>query len=221
MKPNAALLAATHLRIATKCVVWAAVIVLLIPTAGGAASLVVEPFGNVHSIYLHGGFDNGNFNAVIFQATTSSHDMYYSVALHVISGVDVLATLSTSIFQPERFFGNFNSGLVAGAPRPAGDAFTHHNRMLDADPEDVEGGLDWTILGLIRTPMQLSFTGGPLGGKINTASQPGGRLFIANLSFVVPESACCWQMMIAASGLVAARRSARRSSSAKNELSRQ
>ncbi|WP_172991871.1 PEP-CTERM sorting domain-containing protein [Lacipirellula parvula] len=81
-------------------------------------------------------------------------------------------------------FANVNSGLTAGVPRPAGQAFTYRNRVLDFDPLDPEApgvGKGWTILGAINTASEISFAGGPLGRKINTATEPRGELFLANL----------------------------------------
>jgi hypothetical protein len=110
-------------------------------TTLNAATLNVVTNGQVSSLYLNGGVDNGNFDAV-----------------------DLLVTPATGTQ-----FANPSNGNVSGAPRPAGDAFTYANRALGADPGDFPGvGLGWTILGLTQTADQVSFGGGPLGAKINT-----------------------------------------------------
>ena len=84
-------------------------------------------------------------------------------------------------------FLNQNSGNRAGLPRPAGEPFTYMNRMINADPNDVEAhwvGRCWvelTPLGSYRSRQ------GPRGGRIDTSAQPNGELFLANIYFAVPE----------------------------------
>jgi hypothetical protein len=85
------------------------------------------------------------------------------------------------------------SGLASGAPRPAGQASTYRNRVLDLDPTDVDnpGGLGWSIVGASTVASALNFTGGPLGLKIttppSTPQAPG--LFLANYSLTGVGSA--------------------------------
>lgn len=74
-------------------------------------------------------------------------------------------------------FLNVSSGNVAGAPRPAGDAFTYRNRLLDADASEVPETKGWTLLGVVNTAQEIAFSGGPLGQTITT----GGKLFLANV----------------------------------------
>ncbi|WP_428308387.1 PEP-CTERM sorting domain-containing protein [Lacipirellula sp.] len=83
-------------------------------------------------------------------------------------------------------FTRVNSGLGAGVPRPAGQAFTYRNRALELDPFDADFpglGKGWTILGPVINTTEVSFGGGPLGKKITTAGEPRGELFLANLYF--------------------------------------
>jgi len=123
--------------------------------ANAAHLVITTPSPSVYSIYLNGAADNGNFDTVIFEAKPDAG------------------------FQ----FSNVNSGLASGAPRPPGQSFTYRNRVLDLDPTDPDnpGGLGWTMLGIVNTAQEMSFTGGPLGQTITTAGQPGGNLFLANL----------------------------------------
>jgi hypothetical protein len=121
-------------------------------------SIITQSNGanRIYTIYLAGGPDNGNFNTVILEATPTA-------------GKEFL---------------NFCSGLSSGAPRPPGTPFTYRNRALDIDPADPDNpgiGLGWSLLGVTNTATKQSFTGGPLGQNISTASQPQGRLFLANL----------------------------------------
>jgi hypothetical protein len=83
-------------------------------------------------------------------------------------------------------FTNPNSGLSAGIPRPAGDPFTYPHRMLDADPGDIPGALGLVRTGLINEPRWLSFTVTDADGTIDTAPQPNGDLFLANLNLSSP-----------------------------------
>lgn len=114
-------------------------------------SFVYSP--NTRAFYLHGGSHNGAIDTIYFKATPAR------------AGA----------------FTNINGGLIAGAPRPAGHAFTYPNRMLYADPGDIEGGLGLSVFGLINTPQELSFTVASLGGTITTANQPDGKLFLGNI----------------------------------------
>jgi hypothetical protein len=122
-------------------------------TAANAATLRLDAdITSPHSLYLNGGAD-----------------VFDTVEVTVVPGSGVTIT-------------NPNSGLVAGVPRPAGDPFTYLNRKLNGDPLDDPSFLGWSILGLTNTPTQFSFTGGPLGGLINT----NGDLFLANINMSSP-----------------------------------
>jgi hypothetical protein len=79
-------------------------------------------------------------------------------------------------------FTNNASGNNSGVPRPPGDSFTYHNRMLNGDPLDFPGALGLTQLGLVNIPQELSFTVANLFGTITTASQPNGDLFLGNVN---------------------------------------
>ena len=131
-------------------------LVVAVASSATAASISVKPVGtaanNVYSIYVDGEASNGAFDTIYFKVTPSTGT-----------------------------FINTNSGAAAGVPRPAGDAFTYPNRMLNADPLDFPGALGLTQVGLVNTAQELSFTVGALGGTVSTAAQPGGDLFLGNV----------------------------------------
>jgi hypothetical protein len=142
----------------------AAVLSVVVCPAVNAASLRIQPIvspRNIYSLYFNGGADNGNFDTII---------------------VDISPGPGTQLLNP-------NSGIETGVgPRPAGQAFTYINRMINASPDDVVGGLGWTVLGLppvAEIANGLEFTAGPLGGTIDTSAMAGGELFIANFQFGV------------------------------------
>jgi hypothetical protein len=139
-----------------------------------AASIKVVTTGAVSSLFLNGGTDNNNFDAV-----------------------DLLVTPA-----PGTQFANPSNGNNAGVPRPAGDPFTYTNRLLGADPNDVPGGLNWTILGLTQTADKLAFGGGPLGLKIDTSGQPGGDLFLANVMLAPGATAMARVQVISAGNIL-------------------
>jgi hypothetical protein len=135
---------------------FAAAAIAFACSASKAALLTVEPpfsANGVYSFYLHG--ESTTFNGVAF-----------SVKPHC----------------PELPFQNVTSGFVVGLPRPAGQNFTYRNRLLDTPTDDPEipGGKGWTLLGVVNTPQEIAFSGGPLGQTISTAGEPGGKLFLAN-----------------------------------------
>jgi hypothetical protein len=137
-----------------KILVLAAVVSAFACSAVKAATLsVVQNAPTVYSVYLDGAPQNGNFDTIFFKATP-----------------DVGFT-----------FINTNSGLAAGVPRPAGQAFTYPNRLINSDPLDFPGGPGWTLIGLINNASELSYTAGPLGGKISTANEPDGKLFLGTV----------------------------------------
>jgi hypothetical protein len=118
-----------------------------------AASLSVTQTADAYSFFLEGGADNGNFDTIFFKSTATAPAV----------------------------FTNTNGGLVSGAPRPAGQAFTYPNRMLNGDPGDIEGALGLSQFGLVNNTGELSFTVASLGGTITTAGQAGG-LFLGNVN---------------------------------------
>jgi len=99
-----------------------------------------------------------------------------------MNGIDMQATPAAG-----QSWLNPNGGTSLGAPRPAGQAFTYRNRFLDLDPADpdVSGGKGWTLVAPTTTAALVTISGGPLGGTINSASDPGGKLFLAN--FLLPQ----------------------------------
>jgi hypothetical protein len=157
---------------------------------------------------LLGQAQNGGFDTISFRAIPD-----IGIRVQLIDAGTPIADLQTSgiiLDDPGGSFINLNSGLNAGVPRPAGDAFTYRNRMLQADPFD--GGKGWTLQDLVMTPSELSFTAGPTTGKITTATEVGGRLFLANIRYAfVPEPAAVVLLSAVTLGIAALRRrSARR-----------
>jgi hypothetical protein len=143
-----------------------AVFSLVVCSTVNAASLRVHPSFSptgIYSVYVNGGTDNGNFDTLI---------------------VDIKPDAPALFLNP-------NSGNEPGVgPRPAGQPFTYINRMINASPDDVPGGLGWTVLGLAPTAELangLSFTTGPLGSTINTSGMLNGELFLVN--FMIPAGA--------------------------------
>jgi hypothetical protein len=130
------------------------VICLLACSTATAASLSFTQTGNATSWFLNGESENGRFN-----------------------GIKVTATIS-----PPVTFTNPHSGIVAGAPRPPGQAFTYRNRMLDRDPLDFPEGRGLVIFDAVSTPTELSFFAGSLNGAITTANETDGKLFLANVN---------------------------------------
>lgn len=126
----------------------AAVASALVCTAANAASISVEYSGDTGAVYLTGGATE--FDTIFFKATPVS----------------------------PAAFANNNSGVAAGVPRPAGQAFTYPNRMLNADPGDFPGeALGLNQFGLVNSSTELSFTVASLGGTIAT----GNKLFLGNV----------------------------------------
>jgi hypothetical protein len=123
---------------------------------------------SVYSIYLNGEAHSGAFDYIRF----------FAVPL--------------SPFGPSAAsFLSLNGGLAAGVPRPPGQAFTYRNRMLSVDPlePDMPGvGKGWAIFNPVTSSNQLSFEGGPLSGKISTADEPNGDLFLANFNLPTPSA---------------------------------
>jgi hypothetical protein len=98
--------------------------------------------------------------------------------------------------KPVFQFLDVTSGLVAGAPRPPGDPFTYRNRLLDADPSEFLNSKQWTLLGIVNTPQEIAFSGGPLGQNIKTNTEPGGRLFLANIKLQRGGGGAAWSLQL-------------------------
>jgi hypothetical protein len=86
--------------------------------------------------------------------------------------------------------------------RPPGEPKTYINQNLNNDP--LDGGLGWSVLGVLRTPNELSFTGGPLGQIITTANEPDGRLFLGNVYLSAGGSGVATVQLSDAQGAVVA-----------------
>lgn len=175
---------------------------------GHAASLYLVSLGNdTMAVYLDGETLNGEFDTIVFTARMGGPiSMQLINAGAVIQQMDTVISLAdpfTFHWDLRREFGRLDSGAVAGIPRPPGQQATYINRMLNADPLDVDGGMAWNILGLTRTPTEVSFAGGPPVGKINTASEPDGRLFLANFYVPIPEPATAGLASLAVLALAA------------------
>jgi PEP-CTERM motif-containing protein len=119
-----------------------------------AAFLTVISNNNALAYYLDGSGRNGSFDEIRFDSR---------------------------IYGKPIFTGN-NSGLVSGSPRPAGQALTYPNRMLNSDPLDDPTFLGFVISDLSNQPRWLSFTVTNPHGGITTATQPQGWLFLANVN---------------------------------------
>jgi hypothetical protein len=174
-------------------------------SAADAATLSIGSFQDwsvrgIAAIYLDGDADNGNFDTITFSARPQS-----VVHVQLISAGTVISELIFPFFQPISLspFANQNSGLSAGVPRPAGQTFTYINRLLHADPLKFPGGLGWVVFGLVNRPDELSFVTGPLGGRIDTAGQPDGRLFLANIYAPISEPASGSLCVVGLFGLAA------------------
>jgi hypothetical protein len=163
----------------------------------------------ISSIYLVGEAQNGGFDTITLKATPD-----IGVHVQLINAGAPIADLQAPVILTGSVgaFLNLNSGLDAGVPRPAGQAFTYRNRQLEADL--LDGGLGWILQDLVMTPSELSFTAGPTTGKITTATEAGGRLFLANIHFsLVPEPAAIVLLSTVMLGLAAlCRHPARRTS---------
>lgn len=102
-----------------------------------------------------------------------------------VDGSELNGQFDTLFFQAKATFGTFInqvSGNQAGAPRPAGHAFTYPNNMLTADPMDFPGALSLTRVGLVNTPQELSYAAANLGGVMTTAGSINGDLFLGNIN---------------------------------------
>ncbi len=171
-----------------------------------------------------------NAATISIQPLYSSQGIY---SLYLNGGTDVFDSIGVKLTPGAGFtFINQSSG-GSGGPRPAGQAFSYRNRILDLDPTDPDtpGGLGWAIVGPASNSNELSFGGGPANAKINT----NGNLFLANVMLssprgfgsatvnlvnngvdlppittllfpIIPEPSACILVGIGALGLAAARR---------------
>jgi len=131
-------------------------LVLIASSHAWGASLIAKynPANHSTAIYLDGGVQNGSFETIDFKATA------------------VAPTV----------FANQSTGLISFAQAlPPGEDATYPNRLLGADPLDISGGLGLFQIGIVNIQSQLSFVAGSPFATINTATQPGGKLFLANL----------------------------------------
>ncbi|MBX3434536.1 MAG: PEP-CTERM sorting domain-containing protein [Pirellulales bacterium] len=142
-----------------------------------AASLQLQNVGNgVYSLYLLGEELNGEFDTIFLTATPGGGSQFTAL----------------------------QSGLVGGAPRPAGAPNTYRNRNLGADPLDFEDGLGLSEFGIQSTANLQEGTFAALGGTISTAAQPGGRLFLWNFNMGSPSATGSGHVELIRSGVVGA-----------------
>ncbi|WP_428308391.1 hypothetical protein [Lacipirellula sp.] len=142
-----------------------------------------NPNGSI-SVYLDGESLNGNFDYLKFRARPMGGSSFLN---------------AQNAFE-----------TASGILRPAGALFTYRNRRLDFDPNDPDNpgvGKGWQILNPINASQQVSFEGGPLTGKISTAGEPLGRLFLAN--FVMPAGSDAGALGLHSSYTTSARWSSR------------
>src|SRR4051794_37689579 len=103
--------------------------------------------------------------APIYSVTASPHGANTAYSLYmdtngtVMNAIDMQATPTL----PATFLGT--GGVAIFIPRPAGQAFTYRNRLLDTDPADpdVSGGKGWTLIAPTTTATLVTISGGPLG----------------------------------------------------------
>jgi hypothetical protein len=142
------------------------------------------------------------YAAPIYSITTTQKGANIAYSLYIdtngtaMNGLDMQATPGAgfSFLLPD-------SGYpLGGPPRPAGQLFTYRNRYLDLDPADPEfsGGKGWTLVAPITAAALVTISGGPLGQKIDTAGEPGGKLFLAN--FLLPANGTFAALLKAVNG---------------------
>lgn len=107
-----------------------------------------------YSIFLAGNSLNSDFNVISFAVTPDAPGLFTNV---------------------DTFGGE-------SPVRPPGLPITYRNRLLDTDPADNPAGLGYVMLGTLVSSTKVEFTTGPLGQQISTATQPDGRLFLANIN---------------------------------------
>jgi hypothetical protein len=78
------------------------------------------------------------------------------------------------------------TNLSSGAGKPAGEAFTYRNRILDADP--LDGGLGFSVVGQTINAQGAAWAGGPLGATIQTGAADSTGLFLQNFNFSGPAN---------------------------------
>lgn len=124
-------------------------------SAANAATISILPAPlnpeGIYSLYLQGGADNGNFDAV------------------------QVNMLGDFIAQ------NPGSSLGMPRPAGQAFSYRNRYLDLDPTDPDVPGGLGWSILGAVSNATELSFGGGPLGLKISTPAGDGLFLANVNM----------------------------------------
>jgi hypothetical protein len=120
-------------------------------------------------------------NAATLSVAKSGTQTY---SLSINGGTDEFDTIEVRMTpNPGTTHTNINSGLSAGVPRPAGQAFTYINRVLNGDPLDDPSYKGWQLPLNVNTAALLNFGGGPLGATIDTA----GSMFLANVHLNAPN----------------------------------
>ncbi len=87
-------------------------------------------------------------------------------------------------------FARLRSGYASGGvPLGPNEKGTYRNRVLDADPSDIDGGKGWAYSPIQSGSNGIDFFMGPNPAiPIDTSGEPGGRLFLANAWLAIPPA---------------------------------
>lgn len=125
-------------------------------------------------IVLSVAFASATANAASLSATAVGNNNF---AIYLDSTGPVFDSFQIDVVaQPGITF----TGLSSGAGKVPNDPNTFRNRIIDADP--LDGGKGWLVAGASTNANLVTYGTGPGGGvKVNTATEAGGRLFLANI----------------------------------------
>lgn len=137
--------------LAKACVCALAALLASTPAVAAAASWSFTLQDDAWAIYLNGDEHNGQFDTIEVYFEPYPGRQYLNIDDDGLDG--------TRLLQPA-------------------EPYTFVNAALDHPP--IFGGQGWAVLGKSVTPTHLAYTAGPLGSVIDTSSQPGGRVFLAN-----------------------------------------
>lgn len=156
------------------CALWCFVLWAAVGRAALGAPMytVVPAANNVYSFYIDGDDQNGKFDTLYFETRALTGE-----------------------------FLNVTSGNVFGVPRPPGDPFTYGNTMIMAHPDEFPGGLMLVRDAYINNSQELSYLAAKFGGKISTASQSGGDLFLGNVMLSDPQAIGAFRIWLLSAGL--------------------